>query len=326
MKKIVLTLVIATVMVVGAAGSAQAFPAPVLRALPNASDSLFVFSCSGSDFPTTAGLVDVSSGSITGIGSPAMPDVCFYNGDYDASTNAAYVIDYTGDYVTLASFNVANGTLTPIGAFFEGSSTNYKYPLALSISASGAAFASGNDHDLYTVNLATAEMTPVGDSPPLGLYSLDFNPMDGLLYGISYNAGGVYTINPADGVETLVGEYPANASAGLQFDSAGVAWFQNQQEGIRLFSATDMTQLESSQVLQGTFTYGSEQPYVESLLYVPAQIDAPSAVPVLAATGIFGGGGVGSSEGLVGLGFGATAFVLCGGALLMVRRRRNAKA
>jgi hypothetical protein len=323
MKKITLALVVATVMVAGAAGSAQAFPSPGLRALPNASDSLFVFPC-GDDFPTTAGLVDVANGVIAGVGSPAVPDACFYNGDFDASTNTAYVVDYTDNHVTLASFNVTNGTLTPIGAFFVGSPTNYIRPLALAISASGAAFASGGADNLYAVNLATAEMTRVGSALTLGMNSFDFNPVDGLLYGISYNAGGVYTINPENGEETLVGDYPAGASAGLQFDSAGVAWFQNQQEGIRLFSATDMTHLESSQALQGTFTYDGEQPYVESLLYVPAPVvDAP----VLAATGIFGSGGFGGgSEGLAGLAFGATALVIGGGALLMVRRRRNASS
>ena len=134
---VLLLLTLATGLATSTPGAAEASPAPVLRALPNASDSLFVMPCGSSGFPTTAGLVDVATGAITGRGGPVVSGACFNNGDYDATTKTSYVIDFTGATRILSTFDPLTGVVTPIAEFFEGSPTNLRNPLALAISATG---------------------------------------------------------------------------------------------------------------------------------------------------------------------------------------------
>lgn len=87
---------------------------------------------------------------------------------------------------------------------------------------------SGAASGLYSVNMATGAVTPVGASLQT-LQDLAFNPVDGQMYGINTrqaNESTLYRVNLATGVVTSVGVMgglptPQHYLGGLAIDSAG---------------------------------------------------------------------------------------------------------
>lgn len=103
--------------------------------------------------------------------------------------------------------------------------------LALSLSAAGVAAsvlygvtgAGGSPSSLYTIDPLTGDTTLIGATGFNEIVSIDFDPVSGLLYGIS-NLNNLVTINTMTGVATAVAAAPSFKSPDMTFTSDGTLY------------------------------------------------------------------------------------------------------
>ena len=150
------------------------------------------------------------------------------------------------------------------------------YADAIAISPTGVAYATKGAR-LYSLNLTDATLALIGTGERNNLYGFAFNPA-GVLYGLDYN-GNLYTVNTTTGASTAVttfsfpsdGESPN--SLGIQFDSSGILWVENNSTGPRraILWSVDLTAADpfASAVRSGAFIVGERYYYHEALLIVP---------------------------------------------------------
>jgi hypothetical protein len=96
-----------------------------------------------------------------------------------------------------------------------------------------AATTNGAGGSLYTVNPNTAAYTLVGPllvgSKPIGITGLAFNPVNGVLYGVTDDFSlnfpdYLVTINPASGAATVVGPLNTTSISDISFNSTGALY------------------------------------------------------------------------------------------------------
>lgn len=284
-----------------------------------AGDSMFVLEC---EEPLAIQLygVDASTAASTPIGEPPLEvgDGCAYQAAHDVTTGISYFVelrDIDGQFTSLFTVNTVTGVAAEIAdesAFHDTDSTIDI--ISIAIGPNGAAYAIDDSNWLYSLNLGTAEVTPIVQLADGTFYAFGADPTSGVFY-VANAAGDLYSLNVADGALTPV--FVLNFGAGttspesLQVDSAGVLWFINDGEQVDELWSTSTT--AGSEVLSGEFLNGEPNVGTDSLLVVPA--------PRLSATG------AALDAGLV---FGAFGALLLGGALVLMRqsvlRRRATSA
>lgn len=258
----------------------------VLPSLPAAGDSLFAMASSGTG--KGFGSIDVATGAAIGLATarattPGNGDI-FTGGAYDSTTGTAYVInEINGNNQTLQSVDPVTGVLTTVAIMWSGAPTSYPYVRSIAIADDGTAYAIVGNHVLYSLNLATAELTLIADTGLGDLASLAINPVNDLLYAVD-GSNGVFTINTTTAAPTKVGDNSASM-CGFQIDTAGVAWFYICYGG-DLFSATNLTDIAGSSHDHGPVTIDGQVPTMWAILYTP-EPPAPSApsVPRAVTTG-----------------------------------------
>ena len=216
----------------------------------------------------------------------------------------------------LAIINVTSGVSTVVGAFFEING-EFVVPVtvdSIAIGANGSAFAI-NNYTLYSLDLATAELTEIGTMSVTSFYSFAFDSVSGKCYA-STTDNDVYEVDVSDGTLTGLGSLSFTEGAdydytySLQFDQAGTAWIEADNSlpggaGLHSFSLGDL----SATVYSGNFT--DDPFYTEALLIIPG---APTA---LASTG--------ADSSQVPLFVGGALLLTVIGVVLLVARRRTAE-
>jgi len=137
--------------------------------------------------------------------------------------------------VYAAEFNQSNngfGTLNLLtGNFTQISSLGGALINDIAYSpTSGTLLGIQNSSTLLSFNTTTGGMTTLGTLSVSGLESIAFRPSDGLLFGATQSA--LYTIDPATGQATLVGNYGAaynlgNNGQNIRFNSDGNLYLSN---------------------------------------------------------------------------------------------------
>jgi len=281
-------------------------------------DSLYSISCDsnwnlwqlfGVD-STTAFSTKIGDGSGSTPDSPA----CAGQPAYDFTTGSSYYIQwyYDGDVnvASLAKIDTGTGASTTINEFVW---VNGEFPTAINVDAiaigpNSTAFALA-EGVLYSLNLANADLTPVGSSL-VDTYAFAYDQKTGQYYAID-DSRDIFTVDVTDGSFDYIDTVAIPGEDGiysLQFDEAGTFWVQADEDsegGAGLYSFTLAT--VGAPVYSGSFT--DDPYYTEALLIVPGA--------ALAATGTDLGA-------IVPLAAGAGALALVGMALLIVRRRRAA--
>jgi YVTN family beta-propeller protein len=247
--------------------------------LPAPTDKLLAMVCSGTG--ANGGSLDVMTSAGTGLNSPRLSDDCFTGGDYDATTGITYVMNESFQ-VTLQTVDTTTGAIATIAPMWEGSPTHYVYVRAMAINANGAAYALGNSTNLYHLNLETGELTLIGNTG-IAAYGFDFNSVDGLLYGVDFTGGELYTFDPVTATATDVGPFRGYLNA-FRIDDNGVVWLLS---GSTLSSAANVRDLAGTELMHGTITIDATTPQVYALLYAPLFVPrtfVTTAVPTISGT------------------------------------------
>lgn len=293
-------------------------------------DSLYAINCDEEMYndwqffsvdSTTAVSTPIGTGEETG---PEESSGCAGQPAYNPATGKSYYIQWTQESVDLASIDVTTGVSTTIGGFYydNGEFPEYVEADALAIGADGAAYVLA-EGTLWSVNLDTAWVTPIGETEP-NIYAFAYDSVTSKFYGITY-LNAIYEIDVTDGTATyiddVVGPDP-NPEAlfriySLQFDEAGTFWVEidtyvDEEFVATLWSFTLAT--VDAPVYSGIFT--DDPFYTEALLIIPGD---PAVEPALAATGA-------DVADVLPWGVGAAAIVLAGGVLMIVRSRRGSAA
>ena len=297
---------------------ASASPAAAAGSAIDPGDSMYVINCDSAyaDFLLLSVVASTAVSTPIGVGE-VEANTCAGQPAYNPSTGKSYYVRWwSEDPTELGQIDVATGISTVIGEFFTISG---EFPLgidvdSIAIGADGSAYAIASD-TLYSLNLATAELSEIGLMSDTGLYAFAFNSVTGKFYAIN-NDGTVWEVDVTDGTLTNLGSLSfASSSAdydypySLQFDESGRAWIEADntlpgQAGLWSFPLSDL----AATVYSGNFT--DDPFYSEALLIIPGK-------PALAATGLDA-----SATPLIA--GGAVVLALAGAALLIVRRRRTA--
>jgi LPXTG-motif cell wall-anchored protein len=161
---------------------------------------------------------------------------------------------------------------------------------------------------LFSVNLATAELTevgPTGVTPVNYTYGLGWDPVTKLVYAYNYQTDDFYTVNTTTGAFTLFNDdvFTEMSVYAMHFDSAGNVWAINDD-----FLSAPLADLDDTQFLLAINPYPDGEEgniYSESIIIAPA--------PALAATG------ADNSASTVVAGVGALLVI---GGIVIARRRR----
>ena len=289
-------------------------------ALPFADDRLMVLTCDNR-FPYSVGEVDTLTGFVTPIGEQIADGEgeCWSQGVYNPADGQIYSVDWshgTDGFPLLRSINPATGEDTLMGPITDLRTDLGVNQYSLAITADGDVFVA-SDSELFSLDLATGDATFIGhfndgDDVNPSFYSFAVNPVDGVLYGVSWIGQDVYAIDTETGSITLVdatwNDVVGGGSASLTFDSNGLAWFQN--DGLTGFFTADVTDIEGTRSTAVAFSYNDANFYAESLVIVPGVIASEEA---LAETGV-GSGLMGSA---------ALAFAIAAVAIAVTRLRRS---
>ena len=262
------------------------------RSLPTGS-SLYAVQCDDADLPELALFsLDTATAAATpvGPGTPASEADCAGQAAWNPVTSTAYVtVWYYEDEVVpfpafLATIDPTTGVSSPVGPFTLGEGAHDVDSMA--IGNDGAAYAiDGNT--LYSVDLATAALTELGDLGEDAFYGFSVDPTTGAFYAIQ-PSGDIFTIDVSAHTATLLVETQLGGDSdrpySLQIDTDGTFWveadiFESESEGLvsNLWSISGAA-LADSAVLSGVITAPTGPFYTESLLFVPAPV-----VPVIPA-------------------------------------------
>jgi LPXTG-motif cell wall-anchored protein len=295
---------VATVgLVLGTAAPAMAAG----RTLPTG-DQMFIVDC---DQPIIIELygVDAATADSTLIGdgtNPVVNDGCAYQPAYDVTTGISYFIedrDIDGDSSTLWRVDTVTGESVQVGEFHTPELMEPQM-YAMAIGIDGKAYAIDDNDELYSLNLANAEVTFVQALADGPIHGFAVDPRSGQFYVTETDD--LYRLDVSTGVLTPVLEldFLGTSIRSLQVDTAGVFWYINDfGEGAELWSSTAA---EGSELLSGVFSAGDPDIYSQALLIIPVP------APALAATG----SELAPTALIAGLGI-----LTLGGALLLLRRR-----
>jgi len=263
---------------------ASASPAAAAGRALDPGDSMYVLSCDSSVPGFQLYSVNASTALSTAIGvGEADSSTCAGQPAYNPATGASYYLRWVGSRTELGRIDVVTGVSTVIGEFFvdEGDPVTIDV-LSIAIGADGSAYAI-QGFNLFRLNLTTAELTPVGIMSDDEIYAFAFNAVTGKFYALTSDLQ-LYEVNVTDATLTSLGSLTftsdpfATGTYSLQFDEAGMAWIEADNDvgrgaGLWSFRLSDLT----SMVYSGNFANAPF--YTEAVLVIPGK-------PALAATGL----------------------------------------
>jgi hypothetical protein len=283
------------------------------RSLPEGS-SLYAVQCDDENLaPLALFSLDTITAAATpvGPGTPASDADCAGQAAWNPVTSTAYVTVwyYEGEIVpipaVLATIDPTTGVSSPVAPFTLAG--EFHDVDSIAIGNDGAAYAIDDDF-LYSLDLANATLTELGDLSDGAFYGFSVDPTTGAFYAIQ-PSGDIFTIDVVTHTATLLVSTQLGGDSdrpySLQIDTDGTFWIQAditdpETENLvsNLWSITGDA-LADSPLLSGAITAPSGRFYTESLLYVPAPIIpvvpvvpvVPAAVvvpvvPTLANTGV----------------------------------------
>jgi LPXTG-motif cell wall-anchored protein len=221
------------------------------------------------------------------VGNWTNPDAdtisCAGPGAYNPVDGKGYWISWSenGEGYLMA-VDLVTGVNTVVGEFTLAGE-GYYTPIALAIDSAGNAWATswGSTPDvLFSVNLATAELTEVG---PTGVeeesdnYGLSWDPVTKTVYAYNVSTNDFYTVDTATGAFTLFNDdvFVESDPYAIHFDSAGNVWGIDED-----IVSAPLADLDAAQALVVINPY----PDAEGTIYSESIIIAPA--PALAATGV----------------------------------------
>ena len=311
------------------AGLSLAVAAPSFAVAPRTiatGDTYYAIPCwFPGNFPGYTLNTIASDGSSTPVGTETFPqELCQSDGSYNVLDGYYYANDWfngeytkvnlqTGEHTLLGSFTYPNGDDVggdPDGTFIDNAGNHYFF----------------NNLELYRANITDMSSTLITDALAIGvdsgqnITSIARNPVDGKYYALTVGSPGhVFEINLGTGAVVDKGAIAQctgqNDCWGLDFDSNGVIWIQQDDENgdtdsISNLASTTLDDLTGNWVLQGAFTdTATGDWYGESTFILHAHEQADSAK--LAETGF-------DASIPAGLG-GAIALT---GAIILMRRRK----
>jgi hypothetical protein len=262
-------------------GAARSLPAP---------DRLFAATCI-TEPGTVYNLFQLDAAAMgTSVGSPVVAEEyrCRLQGAWDAPLHTAFVVDHILPALgaqalapySLATIDLGTGVVTDLAEFTLADSP---VPVdSIAISTDGRAYAVAGT-ELFTLDLATGRLAAIpGSDLRQTDWTIAFNPVDGLLYGISSPFQGLHMpfvrIDTATGTYSdadVFGDNPLDASFyyALQFDSTGVAWVDtdNDHTGFQdRLTSLDFRQPAATAEIQGVPNSPEGDILTNSLFIVPS--------------------------------------------------------
>jgi len=289
--------------------------APATSATLPAADAVYILPCDETEYNGFLYSVDTTTGQATRVGSWVNPDQdvfsCAGPAAYNPANGLGYWISWADSEGFLISVDLTTGINTNIGEFTLAGN-DYYTPIAIAIDSDGNAWATSwgsTPDELFSVNLATAELTlvgPTGVTPESNNFGLAWDPVTQLVYGYNVDNYDFYTVNTLTGAFTLFNDNVLSSISpyAMAFDSAGQVWGINQD----IISAP-LADLDDSEELTviNPYSGGGGDIYSESIIIAPAPI-----VAALADTGR-------DDSGIVIAGTAGVLFLVAGA--LLARRR-----
>jgi len=124
-----------------------------------------------------------------------------------AQSNVVYAVEYKQSTNRFGTINLLNGSFTKISSFGAALINDIAY-----CSTNGTLYGISNTTALVTFDKTNGTMTKVANLSVTTIESLAFRPSDGALFGATSSK--LYTVNPANGTATLVGNYGSPKNLG----------------------------------------------------------------------------------------------------------------
>jgi hypothetical protein len=124
-----------------------------------------------------------------------------------AQSNVVYAVEYNQPTNRFGTIDLLNGNFTVIASIGKAMINDIAY-----CPTNAMLYGISNSTDLVTFNKTNGAITKVAAMSVSGIESLAFRPSDGALFGATQSK--LYTINPADGTATLVGNYGSPRNLG----------------------------------------------------------------------------------------------------------------
>ena len=293
------------------------FASPAAAATLPTGDSLYAITCDDdAEGDLSASLYSVSPvdavGTMVGDGTGIIED-CAREAAYNPVTGESFYISYALNSDALHKINTTTGVATEVGSW---NGDILGIPHVIAIGKDGAAYII-DEGELFSLDLATANTTLIGDLGVEDIFGFSVDPTSGLFYATD-NTGDAYRIDVAAATATFVGTVVGGTSLtfSLQIDTSGAWWVEWDNPGDPYTSAiwTGARPVDgngSAFTLVGPLNDITNEyyPYTQALL-----ITYPKA---LAATGV-------DATVLVGSAATAALLLLMGGSVFMLRRRQDA--
>ena len=284
----------AAVLIGLGASPASAVAPPTPGALSPGS-ALFAIDCNGT--PGQLYSVDVSNatGAAIGTGSKINGSTCGGGAAWDYATNTMYYIAFkfgAGAQETLARVDLSTGVSTAVGTLLSGSTAETVESIAIGVD--GSAYAIDDSGELYTLNLSSGALTPLGSNGTAHLYGFAADPVDKAFYVLNYSTGVYSTIDLKTAALTQVGTlaFTPVGPETLQIDANGTFWIANDNYDGTITNA-DIWSFDPANpagaVKSGSFTVAGKPTYTETLLLKPGIVPTitssapPASVPVSTA-------------------------------------------
>lgn len=247
-------------------------------------DSLYALNCDDNVYndwqllgvePTTA------FSTLIGDGTGGVDDnlnACAGQAAYNPVTGVSYYLQWTYDeeagdpHDSLATIDVVTGDSVTIGEFFEEVLEVTEYPSidAIAIGTDGSGYALGDGY-LYSLNLATAELTQIGGSLCC-TYAFAADPTSGILYGIDYS-NELFSVDPATGDYTSIGDVEVGDGYtgiySLQIDGGGQFWIEVDTPSPNYYATLWSFTLPTYATPVYSGIFDDDPYYTESLLLIP---------------------------------------------------------
>ncbi|MGA9779532.1 MAG: MBG domain-containing protein, partial [Verrucomicrobiia bacterium] len=142
-----------------------------------------------------------------------------------AQSTVVYAAEYNQSTNLFGTINLVNGNFAQISAFGKALINDIAY-----CPTNGMVYGISNSTALVTFNETNGTMTKIANLSTNTIQSLAFRPSDGKLFGATQTR--LYTINPANGTATSVGNYgsPANLNSkgqNIRFAQDGNLYLSN---------------------------------------------------------------------------------------------------
>lgn len=324
-------------VVVGLAAALSAAPAQATvadRTLP-AGDTLYALGCDN-DMLHSLYTVDTSSGALTPVGEPRTDGAaCWMQPFVDRESNMIVAIDwyhYDPDgNLQLSYIDPATGEVTA-GATLHTADNQHPWLMSLAQAPDGTVYGVESTANfiapqLYTVELATGLLTPIGQTYrnltdfESRYWALAWDPNTDQLVGFAQAGSNRFTsLDVTTAMATVISTADQTLIMTMAFDSSGVPWVGSGYNTISLGSG-DLVDFGAARANTYPFTLNGTEVYVDALAIVHEDPVAPSPDPSddsstasLAATGA----GASPAAAL------ALITLVAGGALIAVRRARRA--